>query len=102
MACTRPASASTRSSSTCSTARTGAAIKGAASIGARPTFGVNVPNLEVHLLDFDGDLYGAGISVALVAFQRPELKFDGVEALIARMAEDVAETRARLAALGGS
>ena len=76
--------------------------QGAASIGARPTFGVNVPNLEVHLLDFDGDLYGAGISVALVAFQRPELKFDGVEALIARMAEDVAETRARLAALGGS
>jgi riboflavin kinase/FMN adenylyltransferase len=73
---------------------------GAASIGARPTFGVNVPNLEVHLLDFNGDLYGARISVALVAFQRPELKFDGVDALIARMAEDVIETRARLAAPG--
>jgi riboflavin kinase/FMN adenylyltransferase len=73
--------------------------RGAASIGARPTFGVNVPNLEVHLLDFDGDLYGADVSVALVAFQRPELKFDDVDALVARMADDVAETRARLAAL---
>jgi len=72
---------------------------GAASVGARPTFGVNVPNLEVHLLDFDGDLYGADISVALVGFQRPELKFDDVDALVARMAEDVVETRARLASL---
>ena len=72
---------------------------GAASVGARPPFGLNVPNLEVHLLDFDGDLYGADISVALVGFQRPELKFDDVDALVARMAEDVVETRARLASL---
>ncbi len=70
---------------------------GAASIGVRPTFGLNAPNLEVYLLDFDGDLYGAELSVALVAFLRPELKFDAVEPLIARMRSDVAEARARLA-----
>ncbi len=71
---------------------------GAASIGVRPTFGENVANLEVFLLDFEGDLYGADVSVALVAFQRPELKFDDMDALMAQMHADVAETRAILAA----
>ena len=71
---------------------------GAASIGVRPTFGDTKPNLEVHLFDFDGDLYGAELSVALVAFQRPELKFDDVADLVAQMRADVAEARARLPA----
>ena len=68
-----------------------------ASIGVRPTFGGGAPNLEVHLLDFDGDLYGAALSVALVGFQRPELAFDGAEPLVAQMHADLAEARARLA-----
>ena len=67
------------------TARTAGAIAAAASIGVRPTFGENGPNLEVYLLDFDGDLYGAELSVALVAYLRPELKFDGIEPLVAQM-----------------
>jgi riboflavin kinase/FMN adenylyltransferase len=70
---------------------------GAASIGTRPTFGVNRPNLEVYLMDFAGDLYGATLSVGLVAFIRPELKFDDVAALVTRMGEDVAEARRLLA-----
>ncbi len=74
---------------------------GAASIGVRPTFGENAPNLEVHLLDFDGDLYGEELSVALVAWLRPELRFDGVAPLVAQMSDDVREARARLAALPG-
>lgn len=72
--------------------------RGAASIGERPTFGAQAPNLEVNLLDFAGDLYGARLSVALVAFQRPEIAFDDVGALVAQMHADVGETRARLAA----
>jgi riboflavin kinase/FMN adenylyltransferase len=71
--------------------------EGAASLGVRPTFGGGRPNLEVYLLDFDGDLYGAELSVALVAFLRPELRFESAEALVARMHADVAEARARLA-----
>lgn len=71
--------------------------RGAASLGVRPTFGVNAPNLEIHLLDFAGDLYGARLSVALVAFQRPELAFDGVEALVAQMHADCDESRRLLA-----
>ena len=72
---------------------------GAASLGVRPTFGGGRPNLEVYLLDFDGDLYGAELSVALVAFQRPEVKFDDIAALVAQMRADVAEARDRLARL---
>ncbi len=70
---------------------------GAASLGERPTFGVNAPNLEVYLLDFAGDLYGASISVALVAFQRGELAFDSVDDLVAQMEADVIQSRALLA-----
>ncbi len=73
---------------------------GAASLGERPTFGARLANLEIYLLDFEGDLYGAALSVALVAFQRPELAFDGVEPLVAQMARDVEESRALLVTAG--
>ena len=73
---------------------------GVASIGVRPQFGENEANLEVHLFDFAGDLYGAVLSVALVAFLRPEARFDSVEALIARMNEDCAAARAVLTSQG--
>ncbi|TVQ56052.1 MAG: bifunctional riboflavin kinase/FAD synthetase [Rhodobacteraceae bacterium] len=72
---------------------------GVASLGVRPMFGVNEPNLETCLFDFAGDLYGARLSVALVSFIRPELAFETVEALVGRMAQDSAEARRRLAAL---
>jgi riboflavin kinase/FMN adenylyltransferase len=70
---------------------------GVASIGERPTFGVNAPNFEVHLFDFDGDLYGAKISAGLVSYLRGEEGFDGVEALIAQMDRDSVLARERLA-----
>ena len=70
--------------------------RGVASLGVRPMFGVNAPNLETHLFDFSGDLYGAGLSVALVDFQRPELVFDGLDALIAQMDADSAQARRTL------
>jgi riboflavin kinase/FMN adenylyltransferase len=70
---------------------------GAASLGVRPMFGENHPNLETHLFDFAGDLYGHHLSVALVEYLRPEMTFDGLDALIARMREDCAEARAILA-----
>ena len=69
---------------------------GVASLGVRPMFGVNEPNLETFLFDFDGDLYGTHISVALVAFLRPEARFDGLPALIAQMDADSAGARAAL------
>lgn len=72
---------------------------GAASLGVRPMFGENLPNLETFLFDFKGSLYGEHLSVALVDFLRPELKFDGLPALITQMEADCARARQILAAL---
>jgi riboflavin kinase / FMN adenylyltransferase len=72
---------------------------GAASMGVRPMFGENRPNLETFLFDFSGDLYGATLSIGLVDYLRPEQKFDGLEALIAQMDEDCARAREILGAL---
>lgn len=72
---------------------------GAASLGVRPMFGENRPNLETFLFDFKGDLYGQHLSIAFVDFLRPELKFDSLDALITRMQADCTEARAILSAL---
>ncbi|MDM7931355.1 bifunctional riboflavin kinase/FAD synthetase [Tabrizicola sp.] len=72
---------------------------GAASLGVRPMFGQNRPNLESFLFDFKGDLYGQHLSVALVDFLRPELKFDGLPALITQMDADCAKARDILSSL---
>lgn len=72
---------------------------GATSLGVRPMFGVNTANLETFIFDFSGDLYGATLSVALVDFLRPELKFDGLGPLITQMAADCASARSILAAI---
>ncbi|MEO1688338.1 MAG: bifunctional riboflavin kinase/FAD synthetase [Pseudomonadota bacterium] len=72
---------------------------GAASLGVRPTFGVNAPNLETYVFDFDGDLYGAEVSVALVSFLRGEERFDDLDALIDQMKADCDLARERLAAV---
>ncbi|NNE89591.1 MAG: bifunctional riboflavin kinase/FAD synthetase [Silicimonas sp.] len=71
---------------------------GVASLGVRPMFDGDVPNLETFLFDFAGDLYGTHLSVALVAYLRPEAKFQSLDALIAQMDADSAEARRILAA----
>lgn len=72
---------------------------GAASLGIRPMFGGNRPNLETFLFDFDGDLYGQHLSIALVEFLRPEMTFEDLPALIAQMDADCARAREILARL---
>jgi hypothetical protein len=72
---------------------------GVASLGTRPTVDVDGEVLlEVHLFDWQGDLYGAHVTVEFVAWQRPELRFESLEALVLQMNEDAAEARRRLAA----
>jgi riboflavin kinase/FMN adenylyltransferase len=75
---------------------------GVASFGRRPTFDNGAPLLEVFLFDFSGDLYGATLDVAFIGFIREELKFDGVDALVAQMDDDSARARAMLAAAPGA
>jgi riboflavin kinase / FMN adenylyltransferase len=70
---------------------------GVASLGVRPTFEPPQELLEAHLFDFDGELYGRMIEVALHAFIREEKKFDDVADLVTRMREDEAEARRLLA-----
>ncbi|GLS86393.1 riboflavin biosynthesis protein [Cypionkella aquatica] len=72
---------------------------GAASLGVRPMFGENTPNLETYIFDFKGDLYGHHVSIGLIDYLRPEMKFDGLPGLMTQMAADVAQARAILTAL---
>ena len=75
----------------------GREFPGVASLGVRPTFDPPQELLEAHLFDFDGDLYGQKIEVALHAYIREEKRFDGIEPLIAHMQEDEGKARHLLA-----
>jgi riboflavin kinase/FMN adenylyltransferase len=70
---------------------------GVANFGIRPMYQVNVPLMETHLFDFDGDLYGKYLSVELIQYIRPEAKFANLDALIAQIAADAAKARGILA-----
>ncbi len=74
----------------------GAVHPAAINLGTRPTFYADggARLLEAHLLDFDGDLYGQHAKVRFAQWLRAELRFATVEALVERMHEDVAATRA--------
>lgn len=67
--------------------------QGAASLGTRPMFKGEVPNLETFLFDFSGDLYGAHLSVALVDYLRAEETFDSLDAFISQMDADCLRAR---------
>ena len=70
---------------------------GVASLGVRPTFEPPTELLETHLFDFEGDLYGRSIEVALHAFIREEKKFESLDDLVSEMREDEAIARKLLA-----
>ncbi|RWO25688.1 MAG: bifunctional riboflavin kinase/FAD synthetase [Mesorhizobium sp.] len=71
---------------------------GVASFGRRPTVDDNgAPLLETFVFDFSGDLYGELCAVSFFGFLRAEVKFDGLDALVAQMKRDEAEARALLA-----
>ena len=62
---------------------------GVANIGWRPTVGSTRPVLEVHLLDFEGDLYGRKMCVIPCQRLRGEVRFDGIEALKQQLMRDI-------------
>jgi riboflavin kinase/FMN adenylyltransferase len=71
----------------------GRRIPGVANFGENPATGKVEARLEVYLFDFDEDLYGQIIETELIAFLRPELDFEGLEALVAQIADDAANAR---------
>ena len=68
-----------------------------ASLGTRPTVNGTDPLLEVHLFDWDGDLYHRYVAVDFVAWLRAERRFESLEALVAQMHVDAAQAREVLA-----
>jgi len=79
----------------------GQVVAGAANLGIRPSFDPPKELLEPFFFDFSGDLYGQTIEVELVSFLRPEMKFDGLDALMTQMAADCDEAKRRLAETPG-
>lgn len=72
----------------------GCSWPGVASLGIRPTVNQTPqPLLEVHLFDFEGDLYGRRMAVEFVAKLRDEQKFEGLDALSAQMERDARQAR---------
>lgn len=67
-----------------------------ANIGRHPTFGGDAVKIEVHLLDFAGNLYDEELRFELEFAVRPEMRFASMEALKAQIGEDIAAVRARL------
>jgi len=74
--------------------------EGVAYLGRRATLGEGELRLEAHLFDFSGDLLGRHLRVALVDYLRPDAVFEGVDALKAQLARDLADARAALAGAG--
>jgi riboflavin kinase / FMN adenylyltransferase len=68
----------------------------AVSIGLRPTFGEQARALEVHLLDWSGELVGSELAVELESWVRGQLKFDTIEALAEAIQADLKQVRAQL------
>lgn len=83
-------------------ARLGAQTWGAVTnVGLRPTFedGAPAPVVEAHLLDYaGGEFYGERMTLEFLSRLRPEQRFDGVQALLAQIQQDIAAARAQLGA----
>lgn len=75
----------------------GRELRGATNIGRRPTFDEGHVSIETHLLDFEGDLYGERMEIAIVDRVRAEQAFSGPEELRAQIAADVEHVRGVLA-----
>lgn len=68
-------------------------VEGVANLGRRPTVGGEDERLEVHLFDFDRDVYDKRVRVQLLRFIRPEKKFESFDALKAQIAADADTAR---------
>ena len=76
------------------TAEVGGVVrKGVGNLGMRPTVGAERRLLEVHIFDFDGDLYGQEMEVCFGRYLRGERKFAGLDELKAQIAKDMEEAR---------
>jgi riboflavin kinase/FMN adenylyltransferase len=73
----------------------GVLLHGVVNLGYRPTVSSGEPEriLEIHLLDFDRDIYGEDLEIRFVRYLRPEKKFENVDALVRQINADVRQAR---------
>jgi riboflavin kinase / FMN adenylyltransferase len=78
----------------------GVLLHGVVNLGVRPTVSNGAPEriLEIHLLDFDRDIYGKDLEIRFVRYLRPEKKFESVDALVRQIGVDVRQARELCAA----
>ena len=76
---------------------TGEMLPSVTSIGTRPTFDDDARLVEIHILDFDADLYGETLVAHFVKYLRPQVRYEGPEPLVKQMRTDVAQARDALA-----
>lgn len=72
---------------------------GMMNIGKRPTFGPDTTHIEVHIFDFNEDLYNIVIEISVLKKMRSEMKFDGVESLVKQLELDKLNSLSYLATL---
>lgn len=77
----------------CTVVVNGNKIKGVAHYGPRAVFDETTPQFEVHLLDFDKDIYGETLELELIKFLRETIKFDSVEEMVEQIKEDIFNTK---------
>lgn len=71
----------------------GVRFPSATSIGIRPTFNLSERLVEVHLIDFDQEIYGKQLCVEFVSKLRDQEKFSGIDELVEKINQDVADSR---------
>lgn len=80
----------------CTRHATAEVLPSVTSIGTRPTFEDDARLVEIHILDYDADLYGEVLTAYFVKYIRPQLRFEGMAPLITQMNQDTATTRETL------
>jgi riboflavin kinase/FMN adenylyltransferase len=76
---------------------TGEVLPSVTSVGTRPTFEDDARLVEVHIMDYEANLYGKTIATHFVSFIRPQIRFESIPALVKQMAADTVQARAILA-----
>jgi riboflavin kinase/FMN adenylyltransferase len=76
----------------------GSSYQGVINIGYNPTFGNEELSTEVHLLDFQGDIYGKTVNILFIDRLRDEMKFESPEKLVAQIKKDITSAKEILAA----
>ena len=81
----------------CRRPATGEMLPSVTSVGTRPTFDDDARLVEIHILDYDADLYGETLTAHFIHYLRGQIRYEGIEPLIQQMHADAATAREAVA-----